>query len=239
MSLPALIPGESALLLDFDGTLVEIAPRPDAITVPPHLPALLDRLHDRLEGAVALVSGRSVEDLRRYLPEFPGTIIGSHGAERASRGETPEVAVGTEGLEELRAAVTDYAVTRPDLLVESKTHSVVLHFRQAPELGPEVARFMGKLADRYTDFALQEAKMAWELRPGSADKGVAVRHLMDADPFQGKFPVYAGDDTTDEAAMCVAAEFGGCGIKIGEGSSVAAHRLRDPAAFLKWLGRAV
>ncbi len=239
MNLPDLRPEAEALLLDFDGTLVEIAPRPDAITVPASLPALLDTLHLRLSGAVALVSGRAVDDIRRYLPDFPGTIIGSHGAERAAPGQPPQPLGAFDGLDEMTSAVREFAEARPALLAELKAHSVVLHFRAAPELGPEVERFMGELADSHPDFALQQAKMAWELRSGTTDKGSAVRALMQARPFMGRDPVYIGDDTTDEAAMTVAQDLGGVGIKIGQGSSVARHRLPDPAALLRWLERAM
>jgi len=239
MGPPDLRPDAEALLLDFDGTLVEIAPRPDAITVPAGLPAMLDTLHARFSGALALISGRAVDDIRRYLPDFPGTIVGSHGAERAGPGLPPQPLSEFHGLEELTAAVRAYAEDRPALLAELKTHSVVLHFRAAPELGPEVERFMSELADRHPDFALQQAKMAWELRPRTADKGSAVRALMQADPFMGRFPVYIGDDTTDEAAMDVAQGLGGVGIKIGQGSSIARHRLPDPEALLCWLERAM
>ncbi|MSU89161.1 trehalose-phosphatase [Rhodobacteraceae bacterium 2CG4] len=238
MSLPELHPERTALLLDFDGTLVEIAPRPDAITVPAALPALLAALHRRLSGALALVSGREVADIRRYLPEFPGTIIGSHGAERAEPGRTAAPPAALEGLEAIREAVRDFAAKHPALLLEPKAHGVVLHFRQAPELGPQVARFMGELAERHPDFAVQQAKMAWELRPGFADKGRAVRSLLGLDPFTDRIPIYVGDDATDEAAMNVVQDLGGVGIKIGQGSSVAMHRLPDPAALLRWLENA-
>lgn len=231
---PLADPAGTALLLDFDGTLVEIAPRPDAVTVPHGLPATLDRLHDALGGAVALVSGRAVADLRHYLPDFPGAIIGSHGAELALPGQ-PLESVSTQGLDAIRDAVTAFARENPTLLLEDKTLSVVLHYRQAPELAPAVERFMGELAKGHPDFALQAAKMAWELRPAGADKGSAVAGLMRKPPFAGRVPLYAGDDTTDEAAMRVAAEFGGAGVKVGDGDSVAAYRLADPSAVALWL----
>jgi len=236
---PFAAPDTLALLLDFDGTLVEIAPRPDAITVPPDLPGRLARLHDRLSGALAVVSGRAVADLRGYLPDFPGLILGSHGAERAEAGAEPLILAPTDGLAELRAETAVYARQHPALLVEDKTHSVVLHYRAAPGMAAQVAAFMQGLAARHPAFAVQPAKMAVELRPAGADKGSAVARLLDTPPFAGRVAVYAGDDTTDEAAMQVAQDRGGAGIKIGPGETVATYRMDGPADLYHWLDRAV
>jgi len=236
---PFAAPDRLALLLDFDGTLVEIAPRPDAIAVPADLPDRLARLHRRLSGALAVVSGRAVSDLRTYLPDFPGDILGSHGAEHAAAGSEPRILAPTDGLADLRKAITVYAKGHPDLLVEDKTHSVVLHYRAAPDMAHDVSAFMEALAGRHPAFAVQPAKMAVELRPAGADKGSAVARLLETRPFAGRLPVYAGDDTTDEAAMQVAQERGGAGIKIGPGDSVATYRLHGPADLYDWLDKAV
>ena len=230
------LPQNAALFLDFDGCLVEIADRPDTITVPDALPGRLARLHDRLGGAVALVSGRDVADLRRYLPDFPGVIAGSHGAEMSMDGSRIE-ATHTVALdaEALHRKARDMAAAHPAVLVETKPHGVVMHYRADPALRGFVEDSMAELAATHPGMALQPAKMAVELRPEGSGKDGALARLMDIAPFAGRVPVYAGDDLTDEPAIAEAQTRGGFGIKIGEGDTQALHRLPDPAALADWL----
>lgn len=236
---PILTP-DSALFLDFDGCLVEIAPRPDAVVIPAGLPSRLARLHDRLGGAVALISGRDVADLRAFLPDFPGAIAGSHGAELAIGGEriqtTHDVAVDIAALHEAAAGAV---AAHPAILVERKPHGVALHYRADPSLRPVVETVMQHLARTHPGMVLQPAKMAVELRPGGTGKDAALDRLMARSPFAGRVPIYAGDDLTDEAAMARAQALGGQGIKIGEGETVARTRLADPAALARWLDDAL
>lgn len=233
---PPDLPADAALFLDFDGCLVDIAARPDAIVVPQTLPGLLDSLHRRLDGAVALISGRNVADLRRYLPDFPGAIAGSHGAEMALPGkriepvDAAELDVGT-----LHGQARDLAAHDSRLMVEPKPHGVVMHYRAAPDLAGWVDRAMTGLASHYPALAVQPAKMAVELRPRNAGKNRALARLMQFPDFAGRLPVYAGDDLTDEIAMTEAQARGGFAIKVGEGETGARYRLSDPAALARWL----
>ncbi|RJK98983.1 trehalose-phosphatase [Paracoccus siganidrum] len=235
--LPDRIPADAALFLDFDGCLVEIAPTPDAVRVPPELPPVLSRLHDRLGGAVALISGRAAGDLRRFLPGFPGAVAGSHGAELSLPGQPVRPVMAADGFDvaRLQDRVRQLAAPHPALLVEPKPHGVVLHYRAAPDLGGWVTQAMIRLAGDYPMLALQPAKMAVELRPAGAGKDRALAGLMAQPPFAGRLPVYAGDDLTDEAAIAEAQALGGFGVKVGPGDSAARHRLPDPAAVLRWL----
>lgn len=235
LSIPALT-ANTALFLDFDGCLVEIAPRPDAVVIPSGLPGRLARLHDRLGGAVALVSGRDVADLRAYLPDFPGAIAGSHGAELALAGHLIETTHQVDlDLAALHQAAAGAVAEHPAILVERKPHGVALHYRADPSLRLVVEEVMAQLADAHPDMALQPAKMAVELRPAGTGKDGALDRLMAMAPFAGRVPVYAGDDLTDEVAMARAQALGGHGIKIGVGETVANHRLPDPAALARWL----
>lgn len=235
LSIPALT-AEAALFLDFDGCLVDIAPRPDAVVIPPELPDRLARLHGALGGAVALVSGRDVADLRAYLPDFPGAIAGSHGAELSLDGRLIETTHAVDlDLGALHRAAADAVADHPAILVERKPHGVALHYRADPSLRPVVEEVMAQLADAHPDMVLQPAKMAVELRPAGTGKDGALDRLMSMTPFAGRVPVYAGDDLTDEAAMARAQALGGHGIKIGAGETVAHHRLPDPAALGRWL----
>lgn len=235
---PPDLPEDAALFLDFDGCLVEIAPTPDSIIVPDDLPGLLAGLHRRLRGAVALISGRNVDDLRRYLPDFPGAIAGSHGAELALPGQAIQPPGGTAiDIAALHEQARAIAAAHDGLLVEPKPHGVVLHYRARPELADWVGDAMGDLAAGYPMLAIQPAKMACELRPRDAGKDRALERLMDMAEFQGRVPVYAGDDLTDEIAIAAAQARGGFGIKIGKGDSVAQYRLPGPAALAQWLAR--
>lgn len=233
---PPVLADNAALFLDFDGCLVDIAPRPDAVVIPQGLPDRLTRLHDRLDGAVALVSGRDIADLRSWLPGFPGAIAGSHGAELMLDGaviqKTHTVDLDVAALHRM---ATDAVAGRPAILVEPKPHGVALHYRADPSLRPVVDDVMARLAEAHPDMVLQPAKMAVELRPGGTGKDGALDRLMAGPPFAGRVPVYAGDDLTDEVAMARAQARGGYGIKIGEGNTVARYRLADPAALARWL----
>ena len=235
---PPDLPEDAALFLDFDGCLVEIAPTPDSITIPDALPDLLAQLHRRLQGAVALISGRNVDDLRRYLPEFPGAIAGSHGAELALPGQPiqPPAGEGTD-IPALHQQAQDIAAAHDGVLIEPKPHGVVLHYRARPDLAEWAQAAMDELAAGYPMLAIQPAKMAFELRPKDAGKDRALLRLLGSEPFLGRVPVYAGDDLTDEVAMAAAQSRGGFGIKIGDGDSVARYRLPDPAALAQWLAR--
>lgn len=239
MTPPPLSP-DAALFLDFDGCLVDIAPRPDAVRVTGALRDRLVRLHDRQGGAVALISGRDVADLRGHLPDFPGVVAGSHGSELSLRAGHVQTLHDAEfDAAALHADLRALAASYPALLVEEKPHGGALHYRAAPELEPEVRRIMQDLATRNPHLMLQPAKMALELRPAGVGKDSALAHLMTLEPFHGRLPVFAGDDTTDEPAMAEAQSRGGMAIKIGEGATAAAHRLPDPAALALWLDRSL
>jgi trehalose 6-phosphate phosphatase len=205
-----------ALFLDLDGTLLDIAPRPDAVRVPETLPRDLARLSHRLGGALAIVSGRAratIDDLLAPLSP-PGGF--GHGAElRAANGALlpdtmPALPVGwADTLATLVAA-------HDGLLLERKPHGLAVHFRAAPDQGPAVHDAMLRLvAARQADFAVLPAHMAFEIRPRAATKARAVETLMASPPFIGRRPVFVGDDVTDEDGMEAARRFGGFGLHVG------------------------
>lgn len=223
---------KAALMLDFDGTLVEIADRPDGIEVPQAVRDLLARAMDRLDGRVAIISGRPISDLERFLPDFTGSLIGTHGAEMRHGGSRRElVKVDHTTVARLIRIVDDFAALRPEFLVEHKPSGVVLHYRQAERQAALALRFMESLAMAADGFALQPALMAYELKADATGKDRAMAQLLEEDGFRGTLPVYAGDDLTDEPALELAAARGGMAIKIGQAESVARHRLPDPAAL--------
>jgi trehalose 6-phosphate phosphatase len=214
-SAPARLPPDLALLLDLDGTLLDIAPTPDAVTVPPALPAILARLRARCGGALAIVTGRPVETVETLLPDIPTAVAGEHGgAIRFAPGET----LVRAPLPELPAAWLDVAAEavalHPGALLERKARGFAVHYRLAPAAGPALGAVLARLLDGTPTHRLLPAHMAWEVEPRGADKGTAVRAIMGVAPFAGRRPLYVGDDVTDEDGIAAAEDLGGSGLRV-------------------------
>lgn len=237
MQTPPRLTPDAALFLDFDGTLVGIAETPEAIEVPQGLVALLTDLHDWLGGAVAVVSGRQIDVLDRFLAPLRLPAAGEHGVQRrdstgAMREETPP------DLQAVLDVANHLAGAHPDLLVERKHAAVALHYRRAPEL-EELCRvaLLGIIA-KEPRLELLHGKAVFEVKPAGVNKGVAIDAFMHEAPFAGRIPVFAGDDTTDESGFAVVQPRGGVAIKVGSGPSLAQHRLESPLAVFEWLAAA-
>ena len=229
MSGPAL-PAHAALLLDLDGTLLDIAPTPDSVVVPAELLESLRRLRTLLGDALAVVSGRPIEQVESLLHAVPYAVAGEHGA--AIR-HAPGAALERPDLPALPAGWLDQAgrvaAGIPGVLLERKAHGFVLHYRLAPAAGPALQQaVLDILGDAAAAFTLMPARMAWEVKPRGADKGRAVSSLMARPPFAGRVPVYVGDDVTDEDGMRVARELGGLGLRVQDS-------FIDPAGVRAWL----
>ncbi len=230
-------PDRAVLLLDFDGTVVDIADRPDGIVVTDRARAMIARAVERLDGRVAFVSGRTLDDLERFLPDFDGALVGTHGSEWRIDGERGgDEDYDLEIVAHLNRLATDFAKLRPEFMIEPKPSGVVLHFRQAEHHAALALRFMESLAMAADGFRLQPALMAYELKPETVGKDIAIRRLLDTDAFRGRVPVFAGDDLTDEAGLEVVQGAGGVGIKIGQAETVARYRLGDPDALIACIG---
>ena len=218
----------AALLLDFDGTLAPIAPNPDAVRVADELPGLLVDLRDRLGGALAIVTGRPIADIDRFLPGLALDVCGLHGLDRRVGGRHVSPALPSLAAEvaELRAALASC----PGTLVEDKGVGVAVHWRQAPACEAEARRAIDRVAERLgTAYRLQEGKAVREIVPAEAGKGKAAAHLSTLPPYAGRPAVFVGDDVTDEAAFRSVQEAGGLGVKIGTGETAARLRLASPA----------
>lgn len=225
----------ASLFLDFDGTLVALADRPDAVEVPGSLHGLLSRLGERLDGRLAIVSGRDVATLRTRFGLSSVPIAGSHGSEYSLKPGTIERAEAPESLADVAAAFEDLAATDDGLLVERKPLGVCLHYRRAPEQEKACHALADRLAERH-GLHFQRGKMMAELRSGDEHKGSAIRQLMSLAPFRDGAPVFLGDDVTDEDGFRAVAALGGHGIAVGPPrATAAAHRLDDVAAVHHWL----
>jgi len=231
---PALIEN-AALFLDFDGTLVELAERPDAIAVPAGLAPMLERIRRRLDGRLAIVSGRSLADLERHLPLHGVAFSGSHGLELQLADGTRLPLSVPIGLDDVRARVEDFAAATPGLLVEEKPAGIALHYRLAPDEGPRADAFIAALA-RERGMEVQRGAMVAELRPTGATKGDAIKAFMTEPDFIGARPLFMGDDLTDEHGFAAAASLGGAGILVGPArESAARYRLGSVRDASHWL----
>lgn len=228
----------TALLLDFDGTLVDIAETPDGINVPDGLARLISKLREATDDAFALVTGRRESDIDGFLPTYDGTLISAHGARTRFAGKTDAHPLTDSDLvENIGRLVTRFAETIPGLLAERKPTGAVLHFRQNPEAEQEAQKFIRALEEVYGDFEMHVAKMAYELRPKGVSKDAAIARLLDRTPFSGRTPVFFGDDATDEPALSLVRERGGISVRVGEGTTAAEYRAESPAVVRKSLKR--
>jgi len=228
-----------ALFLDFDGTLVEIAATPDAVRVPAELSALLRTLSAALGGALAVVSGRRIADIDRFLDHGITAVAGLHGLERRDgAGHLHHVAIPEAELQAARERLTRFVGDRPGVLLEDKGASLGLHYRQAPVHGPACRDLIDELAAHSGGLLeAQRGKMIAELKTNGRHKGEAVREFLTEAPFRGRKPVFAGDDVTDEAAFAAVNALDGISIRVGPAGDDTAARFSVPdvAAFATWL----
>ena len=225
----------ASLFLDLDGTLAAIEPRPDDVRAEPRRTSLLKRLAGRLDGRLAVVSGRTLEEVDRILEGAAPAAAGVHGLVRRRADGTVVRVPASPGLAQALETARAMAAGRPGLLTEDKGSSFTIHFRQAPGLGPMVKASAEQLA-RLHGLKLQGGDMVVELLTPGCDKGLAVRAFMAEPPFAGSTPVFVGDDLTDEDGFAAAAALDGFGVLAGRMRRTAAgRRLEDVAAVLDWL----
>jgi len=232
---------EWAFFLDVDGTLLDIAERPDVSRVGPGLRRLLRGLFDVTGGAMALISGRSVADIDRLFAPSKFCVAGQHGAERRDAdGRLHRHRPPDERLRKAEHRLRRMVGAHPDLVLEDKGMSLALHYRLAPELGAEVREVMREvLAEAGEEFEILTGKMVFEIRPGGRDKGTAIAEFMEEKPFRSRVPVFIGDDVTDEFGFRLVNRIGGHSVKVGEGTSAARVRVADARAVRAWLGEIV
>ncbi|KAA9008353.1 trehalose-phosphatase [Histidinibacterium aquaticum] len=232
VELPQIDLGASAVFLDFDGTLVDIADTPSGVLVPDDLPKLLTSLSEQTDGRLCIVTGRPVEDVSRFLGGFEGHVIGSHGAEERVGSEMwRHDLAGSDVVSRLGDMAEAFAATHSGLVAERKPTGVVLHFRQVPEQEPDVYAFLHALEQSHQEFDLHHSKMAYELRPKGISKDASIKRLMESEAFNGRRPIFFGDDVTDEPALhWVSSQADGIAVKVGPGDTAAGFRVPDTQA---------
>jgi len=236
MPLLHLIEPDTALFLDFDGTLADLAPRPDLVQVEPELVGTLRALHTCLDGALAIISGRPVAELDFFLQPLTLPAAGVHGAELRYHGEAlfmpPE-----PGIAPLLPRLEALVARHPGLQLERKSVAVAIHYRQAPELEALVRATVADVLRGAVGLEGLPGKMVVEIKPAGVNKGGAIATFMRMAPFAGRRPLFAGDDVTDEAGFAVARELGGVGVLVGERATAATVSVAGPAALRCWLHR--
>jgi trehalose 6-phosphate phosphatase len=229
-----------ALFLDFDGTLAEIAGSPAAVQVAPEVPVLLNDLLDRLGGAVAVVSGRDLDELADLLSPYRGPMAGVHGLERRRANGRIIRPDPVPVLQHARKTLTAFAAATSGVELEDKGIGFALHFRANPEKGfacLQLAQEIAWLSGRR--LAVTQAKMVVELHPVGANKGRAILDFLSEPPFRGRRPVYIGDDRPDESGFLFVNHMNGLSILVGSNpTSAAQFSLRDVDGVLNWLSHA-
>lgn len=226
--------GPVALFLDFDGTLVNIAPTPDGIDVPGDMAPRLGKLADRLKGRLALVSGRAIADLEKHLGTIRLPVAGSHGSDCRAADGTRLGDAPSALPEVLLARIAEFAAAH-GFSTEDKPHGAALHYRSDPSLEERGLAFAQEIAAEH-GLALKRGKCVIELVEPGSDKAGAVSAFMQVPPFADAIPVFVGDDVTDEDGMRAAIAHGGFGIAVGERPSEnAEYALASPAAVHHWL----
>jgi trehalose 6-phosphate phosphatase len=230
---------EIAILLDVDGTLLDLAATPREVFVSDELRRTLIRLQHATDGALALVSGRPLTDLDLIFAPLQLAAVGGHGAEiRVTPTAKPERGRATPLSEEIKRRFAAIASADPGILVEDKGFSIALHFRLAPAKETFVHNAVAAICEEVDEAAALEVlpgKAVVEIKSSGFDKGTAVRHLMRHPPFLGRTPLFIGDDTTDEAAFAVLPEYKGTGISVGRRVPGADACLETPHDVRQWL----
>jgi len=237
MQLLPILTTAHALFLDFDGTLTELAPRPEAVRIASGLVPTLAAMQAHLGGALAIVTGRPEADIDGFLAPLRLPLASEHGAQYRLFGESlPSVA--TPDLTQVLHAAQALAARHAGLLVETKRASIALHYRQAPQLEAQCLHAMERAVQGLDGLELLRGKCVLEVKPRGVHKGQAIIDFMTQPPFAGRMPVFVGDDVTDEAGFAAVQALGGWGIKVGEGATMAQYRCMTPAALRGWLSAA-
>lgn len=238
VSVPPLLSDNLAFFFDLDGTLAEIKPHPDQVYIPAAVRTLLQKMSVMSEGALALISGRSMAELDKLATPFRFPLAGVHGAERRDiNDKTHVVTLPAPLVKTLQQELSEMLALLPGTELESKGMAFALHYRQAPEAQEAIYALAREMTTRFPQLALQPGKCVVELKPLGINKGAAIRAFMQEAPFKGRTPVFIGDDLTDEAGFEQVNALGGVTVKVGAGETVARYRLANVRMVYHWLGK--
>lgn len=225
-----------AFFFDVDGTLAQIQPSPDEVTIPTAVLDSLQQLSARCDGALALVSGRPLHQLDALVAPLKLPLAGVHGAERRdAAGEVSHISLSAHTAGDLTDELEQALAALPGTLLENKGMAFALHYRQAPQHQQAIEQLAATLVARYPELVQQPGKCVVELKPAGVNKGAAITDFMQTPPFSGRIPLFIGDDLTDEAGFRAVNAMAGISVKVGDGPSDAQHYLSDVAAVHRWL----
>ncbi|MBU2534329.1 MAG: trehalose-phosphatase [Alphaproteobacteria bacterium] len=212
-----------AVFLDFDGTLAALQDDAETVWLADGMAPVLEACAHRLDGALAIISGRDADDLARRVPQSLWRF-GNHGLRVLAPGEHSggkmEAAPGR-----LIEALSDIASRHPGVRVEPKGQVLAVHYRAAPSAEAELGIALRQAIQPFAGYSLQHGKMVYEAKPAAANKGDCLLRAISREPFAGRRPVMIGDDTTDEDAFIAAQSAGGIAVKIGDGKTAARHHM--------------
>ena len=229
---------ECTVLLDIDGTLLDLAPTPREVWVPPGLAKTLSQLHDKTAGALALVSGRSLNDIDLiFAPEqFPA--VGGHGAEMRVAIDSESIAVHAPPMDkELKRRLAAIAKLSPGILLEDKGYSLALHYRLAPHAEKAIYEAVSLIRADLPNAPIEvlPGKCVCEIKHSGFTKATGVRELMTHAPFRGRLPVFVGDDVTDKSVFAIMPDFGGLAFSVGRRAQGVAGHFDEPRDVRAWL----
>jgi trehalose 6-phosphate phosphatase len=232
--------GELAVLLDIDGTLLDLAPTPREVWVPPGLAETLKGLLERTSGALALVSGRSLNDIDLiFAPEqFPA--VGGHGAEMRLSTDNEAVATHAPPMDkELKRRLAAIAKLSPGILLEDKGYSLALHYRLAPHAEKAIYEAVSLIRADLPNAPIEvlPGKSVCEIKHSGFNKASGVRELMLHEPFKGRRPIFIGDDVTDETVFAIMPELRGLAFSVGRRAQGVAGLFDEPSDVRQWLAQ--
>jgi trehalose 6-phosphate phosphatase len=232
--------GECAILLDIDGTLLDLAPTPREVWVPPGLAETLGRLQEKTSGALALVSGRSLNDIDLIFAPQQFPAVGGHGAEMRISIDREAVATHAPPMDkELKRRLAAIAKLSPGILLEDKGYSLALHYRLAPHAEKAIYAAVSLIRADLPNAPIEvlPGKCVCEIKLSGFDKATGVRELMIHQPFRGRRPIFIGDDVTDESVFAIMPDLGGLAFSVGRRAQGVAGHFDEPGDVREWLAR--
>jgi trehalose 6-phosphate phosphatase len=232
--------GETAILLDIDGTLLDLAPTPREVWVPPGLAKTLNRLLERTAGALALVSGRSLNDIDLIFAPAEFAAIGGHGAELRVIADSEAVVTHAPPLDkELKRRLAAIARLSPGILLEDKGYSLALHYRLAPHAEKAIYEAVSLIRADLPNASIEvlPGKCVCEIKHSGFNKASGVRELMAHAPFKGRRPLFIGDDVTDESVFAIMPDLNGLAFSVGRRAKGVAGHFDEPSDVREFLAR--
>src|SRR5450432_1740164 len=231
---------DMAILLDIDGTLLDLAPTPREVWVPPGLATTLTRLLEKTSGALALVSGRSLNDIDLIFAPDQFPAVGGHGAEMRLSVDNEAVATHAPPMDkELKRRLAAIARLSPGILLEDKGYSLALHYRLAPHAEKAIYEAVSLIRADLPDapIELMPGKCVYEIKHSGFNKATGVLELMAHEPFRGRRPIFIGDDVTDESVFALMPDLGGLAFSVGRRAQGVAGHFDEPRDVREWLAR--